>query len=498
MSNKYFSRIFLLFIPLLLASCSKWLDVNTDPNNPSDVAPELVLPVAQASVAGVVGGEFAILGGLWSQHWTQSNSSSQYKTYDAYDIDKTDLNVQWTEMYAGGLNDLETIKNQSAEASEWNIYLQATVLQVYGYQIFADFFDKIPFTEALKGVATPNPVFDDGEVVYDGLIARLDDALSKDFDATTVKQARTDLVFGSLAKDAQIDQWKRFANTLKLKIYMRQTESSRGAAALAAINAMYAAGTEFLSGDAAITQFVDEANRSNILYETNVRQLNTDGNLRLSRTFESFLKANNDLARLEGLFHPDVNNPTLIGMVQGNFEAPTTEIPVGTIAIATFHPTTPFFFISEDESYFLQAEALLRIGRPASEVKAMYDAATEASYAKFGFAFDPSIIGAGGAYEFPEGGSTAEMLEAIIVQKWVAMVNQGYESFLDQARTGYPRISAVPATDANYIPGQWTYSIAGVTGGLFPKRFLFPSASSDVNTNTPAVVPVTTKVWWMP
>ncbi|MBC7885722.1 MAG: SusD/RagB family nutrient-binding outer membrane lipoprotein, partial [Saprospiraceae bacterium] len=56
----------------------------------------------------------------------------------------------------------------------------------------------------------------------------------------------------------------------------------------------------------------------------------------------------------------------------------------------------------------------------------------------------------------------------------------------------------VAAEDPAYVAGQLTYSVDGVTGGLFPKRLLFAATSSDVNSNAPAVVPVTTKVWWMP
>ena len=46
-----------------------------------------------------------------------------------------------------------------------------------------------------------------------------------------------------------------------------------------------------LSRHAAITQFIDEPNRSNFLYENNVRQQNTGGNLRLSRTIHSYLES---------------------------------------------------------------------------------------------------------------------------------------------------------------------------------------------------------------
>lgn len=78
----------------------------------------------------------------------------------------------------------------------------------------------------------------------------------------------------------------------------------------------------------------------------------------------------------------------------------------------------------------------------------------------------------------------------------MASVNQGYESYFDQNRTGYPRISNVPASDASYVLGRYTYSIEGVTSGKFPKRLIFPDLSRRVNPNTPAFVAITEKVWW--
>ena len=44
--------------------------------------------------------------------------------------------------------------------------------------------------------------------------------------------------------------------------------------------------------------------------------------------------------------------------------------------------------------------------------------------------------------------------------------------------------------------GEMLYSLAGTTGGSFPKRLLFPATERQRNTNTPAEKPVVAKVWW--
>ncbi|WAC09630.1 SusD/RagB family nutrient-binding outer membrane lipoprotein [Dyadobacter pollutisoli] len=482
----------LLFAALALGSCNDWLDVNEDPNNPTNVAPQYVLPAAQASVAGTVGGDFAIIGGIWSQHWTQSNASSQYRTIDAYNLNAADYNTAWTELYAGGLNDFEDVKKKATESGNNLMVLQAVAVQSYGFQMLADWFDKIPLTEALQVETNKAPKYDDGPAVYAELLKRLDAALALDFDNGKSTQVTSDLVFGSLSAADQLDQWKRFVNTLKLKMYLRQTSSANSAQAIAAIKAMLDANTAFLEGPAAITQFVDEPNRSNPLYENNVRQLNTGTNLRLSRTLFSYLDENNDLDRLNAYFTPGSGGQ--YGLVQGDYGstvAPT--IP----SVAKMTATDPFFFFSTDEVYFLLAEAYLRTGNEAM-AKSFYDKAVQAAYAKFNITFDPKKIAAGGVYAYPTTGTTEAKLKAIIIQKWVAMFRQGYESFWDQARTGYPEKSPVPVTSNSYVPGQWTSSVQAVTsGGALPKRIPFTSASRDVNPNTPQVPNITDKVWWM-
>ena len=72
----------------------------------------------------------------------------------------------------------------------------------------------------------------------------------------------------------------------------------------------------------------------------------------------------------------------------------------------------------------------------------------------------------------------------------------GFESFFEQNRTGYPKISPVGVTSPSYVPGQFTYSVEGKTGGLFPKRLAFPQDERQRNPNAPAASAVTDKVWY--
>ena len=71
-------------------SCKKQLDINTDPNNPNldQLTSKLVFPAGVASSIGRIGGHLAIVGGVWSQYYTQSVVSNQYKDIDSYNLTK--------------------------------------------------------------------------------------------------------------------------------------------------------------------------------------------------------------------------------------------------------------------------------------------------------------------------------------------------------------------------------------------------------------------------
>jgi hypothetical protein len=268
-----------------------------------------------------------------------------------------------------------------------------------------------------------------------------------------------------------------------LKIYMRQTNSSRKAIADAGISQLLTSGVQFLDVDAGMTQFIDAPDQSNPLYEYNNRKLNTATNLRMSTTLASLFDAKVDPRKAKyygagnSLNQGDLNNPA------GS----------ATFSIVTLNAATPAYLMTVEESLLLQAEALERNSQSG---KAKYDAAVVANFTKYALDGAP-FVAIGGGYEYPSAGTFDQKLEAIITQKWIASFpGNGYEAFFEKNRTGYPKTSAVYQDSPAYIAGQIVYSKAGITNGLFPKRMVYPLSERNANPNSPALVPITTKIWW--
>ncbi|MBS7255392.1 SusD/RagB family nutrient-binding outer membrane lipoprotein [Flavobacterium branchiicola] len=461
----------------LLVSCDDTFDINRDPDLlPPGQAYATILPAGIAGVVGAQGSYYALIGGFWSQFWTQNNTSNQYKNIDQYSIGTNDYQAGWAAMY-DALNDIRVVKAKALAEGNTNYYLISTVLEVQASQVMADLYGDIPYAEA-NNPAFLQPKFNTGKEAYDLMIADLKLALSKDQSASVGdKPGKDDFIF-----NGNMENWTKYGNTLLLKLHMRLTQVNP-TLAQSGITTLINSGAQFLDVDAAMTQFEDAADRSNPLYESDRRQLNTTLNLRASVTLYSYLDINVD-TRKDKYYGPGKPNP------QGDFLNTATGL-----SLVTLNAKTPVYLISAEESYFLQAEALTRYFAGAG-AKEKYDLGVQANFAKYSLS-GASFVAPGGKYEFPAAGTTAQ-IEAIITQKWISSFpGNGYESFLEQNRTGFPKESTVEQTDEAYIPGQLATSVETVLGAnQFPRRIILPNTVKSRNPNAPALKKITDPVWW--
>lgn len=471
------------FIPVLAAltllstSCEDFLDVNTDPNNPADATLDLVFPAGVSSVAFTVGGQWQILGSLWSQHWTQSTGANQYAVVDDYNITETYYDRQYAEMYSGALNDLDYVSKKAEEEENWTYFLMAEVMKAYAFQVMVDFYDMIPYTEALAGSEDPTPAFDDGQAVYDDLIARIDNALSKDLDAVTAtRPGADDLVF-----KGDMDNWVKFANTLKLKLYMRQT-AARASVAEAGITALYSSGAAFLDVDAEMADYIDVENFRNPYFAVQVSSAgNGRGNVDVAASntlLQALLSAGDP--RVNAIFNTPAAGGGHVGLNQGDYSN-TSFATHNNLSQPAIGPTHPVVFISAAESSFLQAEAVERFG-VAGNARELYEQGIEANFAKHGVTGASALYADGAVYEY-------DGIESIIVQKWIACANfNSIESHFERLRTGYPDFLTITPNN--------------ITGGVFPRRLPYTSTEIANNTDNLNAIggqkSVIQRTWWNP
>jgi len=484
--NKFLAS--LLLVLFSFTACEEDItEINDSPNNLPAADNKLLLPSGIMWSAAKIGGDLELFGSLWSQHYTQNNNSSQYRSLDQYNVTAADYNAIWTNLWAGGLKDLKVVQQQATATEQWQYYVAAEVMSAFNYHVLNDFYGAIPIQEGLSLETTETPTFVENKEANAIIIGMLDDAISKQAQATTLPSiGAADYVF-----QGNIANWVKFAKSLKLKILMRDLAANQ-----AAIQALITENDLLNTVDAKVAVFTDAENKSNPLYEQNNRKLNTSINLRASNTLLKYLQANND-PRIPVFFEPTAANASVYsGLDQGNFLI--NPLPNTATSGARLSATDPVYFMSAAEVSFLKAEFYVRKTSPdMMAAKTNYDDAVTKAFTRWGLSATP-FLAAGGKYAFNATGTQEQMLEQIIMQKWVAAVrSQAWDAFLDQNRTGYPRVSSVPTTDAAYVPGQYTISPNSVlAAGQLPRRLPYPKISRDYNANTPAPEAITTKMWW--
>lgn len=481
---------------LVFTSCEDALDINTNPNTPPQISAGLALSAAQGSIATVLGGDLFNLGGMYAQFYTQAPSAAQYDDIEAYNLSTGYANRLWTELYAGALNDLEFVKNESLNDGDTGTYLIATLLQAYTFQYLVDVFGDVPYMDALQGSDNISPAPTPGSEIYSDLIVSINEALAG-YQANPVDSevGMQDLIYGG-----DMENWVEFANTLKLKIFIRMayTNQANSSAVMALINE-----GNFISENAAVAVFADALNKRNPFYEVQIDYLGNINSVASNSLLEFYNR--NDDPRITEVY--TVNNEgNYVGIDQGagltsqynNFLATQFSRP-------EIEPTHPVFLLTIPESKFLQAEALLRYAG-GEGVEEKYEEGVAASFELYGSIDgdenlinleDPSTFtGEGGVYEYESTGNIQEDLEQIIVQKWAALANiNNLEAWIETLRTGYPII--VDPVAPEYAEGRRIISLGSVLpAGQIPFSIFYPDTETQRNTNLEQKPNLFQKVWW--
>ena len=505
MKIKYKKGIALLSFALIMTGCEKnFLDINDNPNVPTTTTPELVLPAALANTGAVVNNNFNLLGNLLTGNWGQSPDFAYYAPQETYQFTPGTYNAVWTSLYAGGLNDYKYVETQATAAGKVNAAAISKIMQAYNFQLLVDAWGDVPYTDALKGVAVISPKYDKAEDIYDGILATLDAAIAS-INTAGDNPGSSDIVFGGGTVATSMGKWLRFANTLKLRVLLRQSLTNSRNAQVAAGFAALAGKTYLAAGENAGVNpgYSNQATKFNPLYGAigfSVAGADLDNYTatRGNKYAVDFLLATND-PRIGLLYKPAatpaVPGTTYVGVYPGTTATPTTkQANFSSIGPGILSPVNgfskPAYLLTSAEGLFLQAEAYLKKYLPGGDAaaKAAYEAGIQESFKLLGStataattyyttSTDPLVnwdvaVAAGRAFE------------AIIVQKWIANNGiNGFEAWSEFRRTGFP---------ANLPVG-----LNNVSGGKLPLRIPYPQNEIQANgPNVPVINIFTNKIFW--
>ena len=515
--QKIYKTLFTLGIILLMGSCTEdFEETNLDPNSFNFSSPENIFPGVVFRTLDLVGGDM------------NANMFMNYASYTGgkggqiprfYFTDNA-LNSYWSRFYVDILkNNQEIIDNFSGKPAFANRVLIAKVWKSYVYSVMVSTFGGVPLDKALS-TDTKVP-YNTEEEVYVGILNMLKEA--GDGLNTTGDKLGVDPVYnGDNAK------WKKFANSLRLKIALR---ISTGFPALAELHTREVMAKE---------NDMINTNSDNCTLKWGLSQENWSFNYRTfvfvtvqggiypytNHHFILNLKTYED-PRLKALIEP-ANKPLIIRDQLFASGSTTTQVTVeyaipyygkllGNNARLTSWDLNPNdnilnnateeaysgpkkdLFMSQDASYnlvtaaevnLMKAEAKLKNWGGVKTAESYYYDGIEASFLQYkvsGFAtykerdgikWGTSSVGKRDIFGITNSGISADPMDKIVRQLWFALYNQGHDAWCLQRRTRGLNQAPHFAPDG-YISGGGLG--AGNAYAEAPERMLYPPIEKSVN-----------------
>ena len=511
LNKKYFSGLALALV-LSVSSCDQDFEqINVNPNSPEKVSSALLLPNILRSTTNEIAGNSWGYGNIVMQY----TAKIQFTNEDRYNWGPQ--GSPYGSFY-NALRDINNIIQISGEAKQQNYVGIAKVMRAHLFAYMSDAYGEIPFTEALQAKSGVNyPKFDSQEVIYAGVLKELEEA-------NALLGTTTERVDGDILFNGNVTRWKKFANSLRLRILMRLSDRVNPSQAMQAIVSNPAQSPIFAStGEEAVLQYLQDVPNQHPLFTT---RSGSYDEVRLSEKLENTLKDLND-PRLFAYAQPTTNSAAgVVGPVTAyegvpnglgdeealkytpsgdpakggsNFlsrvgllwacQACTSQAnPTGYQAILMSYAEVQFILAEARERGFItvgSAEEYYKNGVRASVdyYRARYTVINQPSIASRLVVDDAYFAQPKVAYT----GTTPEKLAKIGTQKWLALFFSGMEAWHDWKRTGYPDIKPGPAAFIATVPVRFMYpgSVQSLNGDNYKAAIARQGADA-----------ITTRVWW--
>ena len=161
-----------------LASCESVVDdLNNDPNNFTDISTALVLNHAVLNLAVVSESEAARLGGMWTDQFT--GSDRQYITQDNFNVDDSDFDAIWGDLYRGGFAQAQIAAEKAQALGSEDLVGVAEILQGHYAAEAALLFGDVPFSEANNASEFTDPAYEPQQQVLMSAISLIESGIGK-------------------------------------------------------------------------------------------------------------------------------------------------------------------------------------------------------------------------------------------------------------------------------------------------------------------------------
>jgi len=445
MKNK--SKVFALLVGLGFAAvaCSDGLtELNENPNGPTAVPVEFLLPNAIRNTVGAALGSGQTMNytSIWPQHTVQI----QYPDEERGIVRPSSMDGVFGNYYTGPLKDIQVIIQLGVEDGHVNAEGVGRIWRAYIFHVLTDYFGDIPYSDALNGEENTLPGYDAQSAIFDGMLANLSTGVG------LLNSGEQTFGGGDLLYANDMNAWKKFGNSLRMRLAMRLSEVDPGTAQTQFV-AAYNAGGFTSNADNAFMDYPGGTYRS----PHYANYLGRD-DYAMSSTMVDTLKSLSD-PRLSLYAEPASSDGEYRGHGNGRQSLPAGQSLADISRIGNFWradgETTPATVMTYAEVLFLQAEAAFK-GWISGDPEALYFAAIEANMNQYDdYGVGPSDAEIAAYLASPDVAYNG--INSIYLQKWISLFMSGPEAWAHTRRTGVPHLEMGPDLQLSKIPVRLPY-----------------------------------------
>ncbi|SFG51934.1 Starch-binding associating with outer membrane [Prevotella sp. KH2C16] len=519
---------FVCLLPML--SCNDFGDINQDPTKSTDMDPNLILPDLQMMLTNDYQEwhRYMMYPGGWTHQWCGDWGTTEYGCLgiknDSY------MGEMWYQRYgrmAKGLVDI--VERSKDNPNLKNINAIGRIMRTYVYAQLTDMYGDIPYSEAGYGYYSGilKPKYDAQQDIYTDFFNQLDIA-NQELDVNG------DLITYDQYFNGDITKWKRYCNSLHLRLALRLIKVMPDLAKAEATKAI-ANGVMQSNDDICAIHYENFANpsegpgRGNALSN---RFMADPHNFRIARDLIAYMEKTQDprITIYGGCYLEDadatditqkiyekVGNWTEMSRPTDRFDwenydddpnSPTQDVTIEVNGANVVVPArltylqpskwltaydAPYINMSYAETEFLLAECAQRWNLGTGSAAEHFTKGLQAAVQQMTLYGAPAVSDTD-LDKFIKANPYKETtgIEQINMQIWVEHLLNPFESFANWRRTGIPKIKFLNRDAAR-----------NQSNGQFPRRLLYPSDEQvknpeNYNAAIEKIQPYdwTTPVWW--
>ena len=472
-----------IFLLVLGACTDNFEELNTDPTllTEDKVQPSAIFTsVLKHSIFDSyenTGGRI----GEFSQYFASQSSGNIFAVSDYTSP------FSWYKSHIVNINEVIRLTAEDPKLKDQNA--MARIVKVWVFHMITDAYGDVPYFEAARDVKNVinQPKYDTQKDIYTDMLKELKEA------AVQLGSQGEQTSFGNadILYQGDVDSWKKFANSLRLRLAMRIRFADQALAAQHITDVVNAPLIDENSENASLSTLTPSATEStdnlNFVWE---RELTATTPMFVGFAITDVMIPTDD-PRMPIFFTPAIKNPNTyrgrpIQLLQEQKD-PYPQDSVASVGPLLKAETYDIIVMNAAEVLLLKAEAALA-NITTEDENALYRSGIQASMEQYGV--DQADVD--DFLSQPVGtlsGTEEEQFEQIVTQKYISMFFQGHQGWAEMRRTGYPKV--------------WIGDEPGVTNGQIPRRFSYPNDEYLKNEeNVKAAVSrlgsddMVSRIWW--